>query len=164
MFLYTNTRCCSLYSVLCISTRQVYSLNTPSRARVRAMKALSAKPKYALLFDCDGAIVETEELHCTAYNMAFKKFGLTLPDGSQVEWTMEYYDVLQNTVGGGKPKMKNYFNNVCNILNLILPYLTSSHLTSTQLISPHIISSHRNSSHLISSYLTSINLISVHLA
>ena len=159
MFLYTNTRCCSLYSVLCISTRHVYALNTPSRARVRAMKALSAKPKYALLFDCDGAIVETEELHCTAYNMAFKKFGLTLPDGSQVEWTMEYYDVLQNTVGGGKPKMKNYFNNVCNILNLILPHLTSYHI-----ISPHLIATHLILSHLISAYLTSINLISVHLA
>ncbi len=149
MFLYTNTRCCSLYSVLCISTRHVYALNTPSRARVRAMKALSAKPKYALLFDCDGVIVETEELHCTAYNMAFKKFGLTLPDGSQIEWTMEYYDVLQNAVEGGKPKMKNYFNNVCNILNLILPHLISPHIISSHLISPH-----RISSHLISAYLS----------
>ena len=155
MFLYTNTRCCSLYSVLCISTRQLYFLNTPSRARVRAMKALSAKPKYALLFDCDGVIVETEELHCTAYNMAFKKFGLTLPDGSQVEWTMEYYDVLQNTVGGGKPKMKNYFNNVCNILNLILPHLTSYHI-----ISPHLTSSQLISSYLILSQLISPQLIS----
>ena len=24
---------------------------------------------------------------------------------AQVEWSVEYYDVLQNTVGGGKPKM-----------------------------------------------------------
>ena len=154
MFLYTNTCCCSLYSVFCISTRHVYALNTPSRARrVRAMTALSAKLKYALLFDCDGAIVETEELHCTAYNMAFKKFGLTLPDGSQVEWTMEYCDVFQTTVGGGKPKMKNYFNNVCNILNLILPYF----------ISPNIISSHLISSLFIASHFISFQLISPQL-
>lgn len=66
---------------------------------------------YALLFDCDGVIVETEELHRLAYNAAFKKFGLKLNGGAdQVEWTVEYYDILQNTVGGGKPKMKYYFN------------------------------------------------------
>jgi hypothetical protein len=102
--------------------------------------------------------------------MAFKKFGLTLPDGSQVEWTMEYYDVLQNTVGGGKPKMKNYFNNVCNILNLILPYLISPHIISSHLISSlfiashfisfQLISPHRNSSHRITSHLISPQLIS----
>lgn len=66
---------------------------------------------FALLFDCDGVIVETEELHRVAYNKAFDKFGLQLPDGSAVEWTVDYYDILQNTVGGGKPKMKHYFNN-----------------------------------------------------
>lgn len=66
--------------------------------------------EWALLFDCDGVIVETEELHRQAYNAAFSKFGLKLPNGQPVEWTVEYYDVLQNTVGGGKPKMMHYFN------------------------------------------------------
>ena len=66
---------------------------------------------YALLFDCDGVIVETEEMHRVAYNSAFTKYGLKLPSGKQVEWSKEYYDILQNTVGGGKPKMKHYFNN-----------------------------------------------------
>lgn len=55
----------------------------------------------ALLFDCDGVIVETEELHRQAYNQAFKAFKLTLTCGSPVEWSVELYDVLQNTVGGG---------------------------------------------------------------
>jgi beta-phosphoglucomutase-like phosphatase (HAD superfamily) len=55
---------------------------------------------------------QTEELHRQAYNMAFKKFGLTLPDGTAVNWSTSYYDILQNTVGGGKPKMKHFFNNV----------------------------------------------------
>lgn len=64
---------------------------------------------YALLFDCDGVIVETEELHRLAYNAAFDKFKLRLPDGSPVVWDVQYYDILQNTVGGGKPKMNYYF-------------------------------------------------------
>ena len=33
---------------------------------------------YALLFDCDGVIVETEEMHRVAYNAAFTKYGLKL--------------------------------------------------------------------------------------
>jgi len=78
--------------------------------------------EYALLFDCDGVLLETEELHRRAYNAAFDEFQLTIvdddgEDGSStgtkkqkpVEWTVEYYDVLQNTVGGGKPKMFHYF-------------------------------------------------------
>jgi HAD superfamily hydrolase (TIGR01509 family) len=65
---------------------------------------------FALLFDCDGVILETEELHRLAYNEAFKAADLTI-DGVPVEWSVEYYDVLQNTVGGGKPKMFFHFQN-----------------------------------------------------
>ena len=64
--------------------------------------------KYALLFDCDGVIVETEELHRLAYNGAFEAFDL-YAGGEQVRWSREYYDVLANTVGGGKPKMRYHF-------------------------------------------------------
>lgn len=32
-------------------------------------------------------------------------------DGEAVEWDVKYYDVLQNTVGGGKPKMRWHFTN-----------------------------------------------------
>lgn len=63
---------------------------------------------YALIFDCDGVIIETEELHRLAYNAAFEAAGLKV-DGEPVEWTVDYYDVLQNTVGGGKPKMFYHF-------------------------------------------------------
>jgi hypothetical protein len=66
----------------------------------------------ALLFDCDGVIVETEELHRLAYNKAFDLFGLTV-GGSPVVWDEAYYDVLVNTVGGGKPKMRHHFKNTC---------------------------------------------------
>ena len=41
---------------------------------------------------------------------AFEKFDLKLPNGEPVNWSVEYYDILQNTVGGGKPKMMYYFN------------------------------------------------------
>jgi beta-phosphoglucomutase-like phosphatase (HAD superfamily) len=55
-------------------------------------------------------IVETEELHRLAYNGAFAEMKCTV-NGKQVEWVPKYYDVLQNTVGGGKPKMKWSFGN-----------------------------------------------------
>ena len=68
----------------------------------------ATKYDFALLFDCDGVILETEELHRLAYNAAFKAANLSI-DGEPVVWSMEYYDVLQNTVGGGKPKMFFHF-------------------------------------------------------
>ncbi len=80
-------------------------------AQGRFMSMSTDYSGYALLFDCDGVIVETEEMHRVAYNAAFTKYGLKLQSGEKVEWSKEYYDILQNTVGGGKPKMKYYFNN-----------------------------------------------------
>ena len=59
-----------------------------------SLKATS--DKFALLFDCDGVIIETEELHRLAYNAAFKEFNLQI-EGEPVEWSIAYYDVLQNT-------------------------------------------------------------------
>ena len=83
------------------------ALRRPSAlARAAAAAGGDATPEFALLFDCDGVIVETEELHRLAYNGAFQQFDLTMADGEKVDWSVEYYDVLQNTVGGGKPKMK----------------------------------------------------------
>jgi hypothetical protein len=38
---------------------------------------------YALIFDCDGVIIETEELHRLAYNAAFKAADLQI-DGESV--------------------------------------------------------------------------------
>jgi len=67
-------------------------------------------PEFALLFDCDGVILETEEFHRLAYNAAFEAAELTI-DGEPVVWSVEYYDVLQNTIGGGKPKMFFHFRN-----------------------------------------------------
>ncbi|KAL2612664.1 hypothetical protein R1flu_024356 [Riccia fluitans] len=62
----------------------------------------------ALIFDCDGVILESEDLHRRAYNLTFKHFNVKC-DSKLVDWDTEFYDVLQNTVGGGKPKMRWYF-------------------------------------------------------
>jgi hypothetical protein len=72
--------------------------------RVKTQRFSAKDPEFALLFDCDGVILETEELHRLAYNAAFEAADLTI-DGEAVFWSVQYYDVLQNTVGGGKPKM-----------------------------------------------------------
>ena len=52
--------------------------------------------------------METEELHRLAYNEAFRHFNCTI-NNELVQWDVPYYDQLQNTVGGGKPKMFHYF-------------------------------------------------------
>jgi len=81
---------------------------TETVVSVKAM-ANGKNQKFALLFDCDGVLVETEELHRLAYNASFEHFGLQVESGKQMEWVPEYYDVLANTVGGGKPKMRWHF-------------------------------------------------------
>merc|ERR1719506_1176223 len=64
-----------------------------------------------LLFDCDGVIIETESIHLLAYNEAWKRNGLVNPETKEdVFWSVEYYDVLQNKVGGGKNKMRYFFD------------------------------------------------------
>lgn len=57
----------------------------------------------ALIFDCDGVIVESEELHRLSYNQCWAVEGL------DIEWSYELYEMLQNSVGGGKEKMRWYF-------------------------------------------------------
>lgn len=58
----------------------------------------------ALVFDCDGVIVESEELHRLSYNQCWEEENLGFT------WSYEFYEMLQNSVGGGKEKMRWYFN------------------------------------------------------
>ena len=83
---------------------------SPTLGAAPLRMASSSTPSFenALIFDCDGVLILTEELHRLAYNMAFDAADLKI-DGEPVEWTVEYYDMLQNTVGGGKPKMHFHF-------------------------------------------------------
>lgn len=57
----------------------------------------------AVLFDCDGVIVVSEELHRLAYNQVFEEFE------TSTVWSEDYYEMLMNTIGGGKPKMHFHF-------------------------------------------------------
>lgn len=64
----------------------------------------------ALIFDCDGVILESEHLHRQAYNDAFAHFDVRCPNSTSqpLNWSIEFYDELQNRIGGGKPKMRWY--------------------------------------------------------
>ncbi|CAM9182052.1 unnamed protein product [Scytosiphon promiscuus] len=76
------------------------------KAEAEASTAGSSAPdsaNWAVIFDCDGVILESESLHREAYNAVFREFSV------DYNWSPEYYDELQNKVGGGKPKMRYYF-------------------------------------------------------
>jgi HAD superfamily hydrolase (TIGR01509 family) len=58
----------------------------------------------ALIFDCDGVLVDTErDGHRVAFNQAFEKTGF------DVEWDIELYGELLR-VAGGKERMRHYFD------------------------------------------------------
>ncbi|EYU30997.1 hypothetical protein MIMGU_mgv1a0113572mg, partial [Erythranthe guttata] len=99
----------------------LFKTNTTFSSSAAASKSLSRRPPLvvtvsaalqALIFDCDGVILESEHLHRQAYNDAFEHFNVRCPSSSSshpLNWTPEFYDVFQNLVGGGKPKMRWYF-------------------------------------------------------
>lgn len=83
--------------------------NVPKFHRCRTPLHISANAvadasQYALIFDCDGVIVESEELHRVSYNQCWAEANLGF------EWSYEFYEKLQNSIGGGKEKMRWYFN------------------------------------------------------
>ncbi|XP_064944123.1 haloacid dehalogenase-like hydrolase domain-containing protein At4g39970 isoform X1 [Musa acuminata AAA Group] len=92
-------------------------LRLPHSPRLRSPRPLavaassSPSPLQALIFDCDGVILESEHLHRQAYNDAFEHFAVRCPPSSSqpLHWGSEFYDELQNLIGGGKPKMRWYF-------------------------------------------------------
>ncbi|CAL9101507.1 unnamed protein product [Musa textilis] len=92
-------------------------LRLPQSPRLRSPRPLavaassSSSPLQALIFDCDGVILESEHLHRQAYNDAFEHFAVRCPPSSSqpLYWGSEFYDELQNRIGGGKPKMRWYF-------------------------------------------------------
>ncbi|VFQ82059.1 unnamed protein product [Cuscuta campestris] len=90
------------------------SRRTPRlRSRVKSLSVqASARVLDALIFDCDGVILESEHLHRRAYNDAFSHFNVRCPSSGSsqpLNWDVDFYDDLQNRIGGGKPKMRWYF-------------------------------------------------------
>lgn len=58
----------------------------------------------ALIFDCDGVLVDTErDGHRVAFNQAFQEKGLP------IEWDVSLYGELLR-VGGGKERMRHFFD------------------------------------------------------
>ncbi|KAK4394142.1 Haloacid dehalogenase-like hydrolase domain-containing protein [Sesamum angolense] len=93
------------------STAAANSRTTNCRPLVVTVSA-SSRALQALIFDCDGVILESEHLHRQAYNDAFAHFNVRCPSSSSsqpLNWSLEFYDELQNQIGGGKPKMRWYF-------------------------------------------------------
>lgn len=93
-----------------LQTLRFKSRNVYSKSRVSTVSA-SSRSLEALIFDCDGVILESENLHRQAYNDAFSHFDVRCPSSSPepLNWSLEFYDKFQNLVGGGKPKMRWYF-------------------------------------------------------
>ncbi|KDP29706.1 hypothetical protein JCGZ_18641 [Jatropha curcas] len=87
---------------LCFRTRKL-------RQRVQSLSvSASSASLEALIFDCDGVILESEHLHRQAYNDAFAHFNVRC-SSQPLNWAPDFYDQLQNLIGGGKPKMRWYF-------------------------------------------------------
>ena len=58
----------------------------------------------ALIFDCDGVLVDTErDGHRVAFNRAFEALGI------QAQWDVPLYGELL-AIGGGKERMRHYFD------------------------------------------------------
>lgn len=113
-------------SLLPLRSKNRTTFSSSSSSVVKA----SANSFVALIFDCDGVILESEDLHRQAYNDAFAFFNVRCPSSSSdkaLDWDIEFYDVLQNRIGGGKPKMRWYFLSLTifhsfSELNMILSF------------------------------------------
>jgi HAD superfamily hydrolase (TIGR01509 family) len=58
----------------------------------------------AIIFDCDGVLVDTErDAHRVGFNLAFRQFGI------DAEWDVELYGRLV-LIAGGKERMRGYFD------------------------------------------------------
>ncbi|XP_052189517.1 haloacid dehalogenase-like hydrolase domain-containing protein At4g39970 [Diospyros lotus] len=112
--------CTFLLAPLCPRTRpfslptlRLAPLRSTSTAGRLSVSASAGNALQALIFDCDGVILESEHLHRQAYNDAFSHFGVRCPSSSSpsqpLNWAPDFYDELQNRIGGGKPKMRWYF-------------------------------------------------------
>ena len=95
----------------------------------KQLSAVSASASLqALVFDCDGVILESEHLHRQAYNDAFAHFNVRCASSESksqqpLNWGSDFYDQLQNRIGGGKPKMR-WFSLLFSYLFLLFFFLS----------------------------------------
>ncbi|GLJ16389.1 hypothetical protein SUGI_0278000 [Cryptomeria japonica] len=105
-----NPICCTGKQISCFTRIQFHNGNGHRSAKLRSRRSAkvvncAALPlPEALLFDCDGVLVDTErDGHRVSFNEAFQEKGLN------VSWDVELYGELLKT-GGGKERMTAYFN------------------------------------------------------
>ncbi|TJX49676.1 HAD family hydrolase, partial [Soehngenia saccharolytica] len=101
---------CTGKQILCFTRLHFHNANgqrSPklcSSRRARVVKCAALTLPEALLFDCDGVLVDTErDGHRVSFNEAFQEKGLN------VSWDVELYGELLK-IGGGKERMTAYFN------------------------------------------------------
>lgn len=101
---------CTGKQVLCSTRLYFHNANGQRSPKLRSsrsarvVKCAALPLPEALLFDCDGVLVDTErDGHRISFNEAFQEKGLN------VSWDVELYGELLKT-GGGKERMTAYFN------------------------------------------------------
>ena len=95
---------CALPACLNAFTAPRRSWAAPTRRF--ATKSLNMKDGFALIFDCDGVLADTErDGHRPAFNAAFKEKGI------DCDWSVELYGELLS-VGGGKERMTAHWSKV----------------------------------------------------
>ncbi|KAA8546790.1 hypothetical protein F0562_003219 [Nyssa sinensis] len=102
----------SLLTIHRLSPLRISATRPSSSSSTRTLSiSASSNALQALIFDCDGVILESEHLHRQAYNDAFSHFNVQCPSlpSQPLNWGPDFYDELQNRIGGGKPKMRWYF-------------------------------------------------------
>lgn len=88
------------------ATQGSRGLTSPALRGCRANVKASSDYDFAILFDCDGVLAETErDMHRPSFNEAFKEKGI------DCNWDVERYGVLLET-GGGKERMKRHWDEV----------------------------------------------------
>lgn len=86
------------------ATTPLAAASGSSRGRLVAIKTVA---DWALLFDCDGVLADTErDGHRPAFNEAFQRKGI-----AGCDWTVPLYGELLK-IGGGKERMTAHWNKV----------------------------------------------------
>ena len=82
-------------------------------------------PLEALIFDVDGTLAETEELHRRSFNETFRRHGLDW------HWDVPLYTQLLQTTGG-RERMVRYVDDYVPLQRAVLDNLPALHRTKTE--------------------------------
>ncbi|EIE19257.1 HAD-like protein [Coccomyxa subellipsoidea C-169] len=116
-------------------TRKAERIQHSTSCLPTAVEAAETIGLKALIFDCDGVILLSEDLHRVAYNAAFEHFQIKCNGQESIaNWSEEFYDKLQNSIGGGKPKMRWFFGEYGWPISTVLQRIPETDEEKAQLI------------------------------